>query len=129
MPFLGKEANVPAGMAVFAYQANVPIIFGFITRLGWSRHQLRIFDPIWPDRTKPKQDEWLRLTLEVFSRIETAIREQPEQWFWYNKRWILRSPGAGNRESEVGSQRLALKRACTASGSVVRDQGGDGVAW
>jgi KDO2-lipid IV(A) lauroyltransferase len=87
--FLGKDANVPAGMAVFAYQADVPIIFGTITRVGWSHHRLLTSDLVYPDRNKTKQEEWQRITQEIFSRIEAAIREQPEQWFWYNKRWIL----------------------------------------
>lgn len=87
--FLGQEANVPAGMAVFAYQSDVPIIFGIITRVGWSQHRLKITELVYPDRNRPKQEEWQRMTQEIFSRIEAAVREQPEQWFWYNKRWIL----------------------------------------
>lgn len=87
--FLGKEANVPAGMAVFAYQADVPIISGIVTRIGWSQHHIEMLDPITPDRTKNKQEEWQRMTQAVFANIEAAIRRQPEQWFWYNKRWIL----------------------------------------
>jgi KDO2-lipid IV(A) lauroyltransferase len=99
--FLGKVANVPAGMAVFAYQSDVPIIFGIVTRRGWSGHRIRVCEPIWPDRTQDKQAEWQRLTQEVFTRIEAAIREEPEQWFWYNKRWILDPLEA----EEVGGQK------------------------
>ena len=87
--FLGKEANVPAGMAVFAYQADVPIISGIVTRIGWSHHKIEIMGQIIPDRTRNKQEEWQRMTQAVFTNIESAIRRQPEQWFWYNKRWIL----------------------------------------
>ena len=98
--FLGKQANVPAGMAVFAHQSDVPIIFGIITRVGWSRHRLVISELVYPDRSKPKPAEWTRMTQAIFSRIEVAVREQPEQWFWYNKRWILEpleEPGTGVR--------------------------------
>jgi hypothetical protein len=29
------------------------------------------------------------MTQEVFTLIEREILDRPEQWFWYNKRWIL----------------------------------------
>ena len=104
--FLGKDANVPAGMAMFAYQADVPIIFGIITREGWSHHRFLTSELVYPDRNRPKLEEWQRMTQEIFSRIEAAIREQPEQWFWYNKRWILDpledpTTGAKHQAAEV----------------------------
>jgi len=29
------------------------------------------------------------MTQAIFDIIEAAIRTDPSQWFWYNKRWIL----------------------------------------
>ena len=43
--FLGGEANVPAGMALFARQAGVPIFPSVVTRVGWSKHAFRICPP------------------------------------------------------------------------------------
>lgn len=87
--FLGKEANVPAGTAMFARQANVPVFTVVPIRIGWMRHRIVVFDPIWPDQSLPKQDDWKRMTQTSFSQIENMLRQYPEQWFWYNKRWIL----------------------------------------
>jgi KDO2-lipid IV(A) lauroyltransferase len=87
--FLGTKANVPAGMALFARLANVPIVTGISSRVGWSRHKLYSYEPIVPDKSVSKQEDWARRTQEVFTNIEKFIREEPEQWFWYNKRWIL----------------------------------------
>jgi lauroyl/myristoyl acyltransferase len=28
-------------------------------------------------------------TMDLFDR---AIRQQPDQWFWYNRRWVLDPP-------------------------------------
>jgi lauroyl/myristoyl acyltransferase len=36
-----------------------------------------------------KDDDIRRMTVSVLKIIEDAIMEQPEQWFWYNKRWVL----------------------------------------
>lgn len=87
--FFGKTANIGPGMALFARHANVPIFPAIATREGWARHRLRLFDPIYPDCTADKGQELLRLTQRVFDIIENAIRESPDQWFWFNKRWIL----------------------------------------
>jgi lauroyl/myristoyl acyltransferase len=31
----------------------------------------------------------MRMTKAVMKTIDAAIRRNPEQWFWYNGRWIL----------------------------------------
>jgi lauroyl/myristoyl acyltransferase len=41
-----------------------------------------------PDATDRK-DEAVRLTKEAMSLIDAEIKKTPEQWFWFNKRWIL----------------------------------------
>jgi lauroyl/myristoyl acyltransferase len=87
--FLGKEANVPAGMALFARQAMVPIFPTVITRTGWTRHRLAVGPAVRPDPSREKHEDWQRMTQEVFDYCEKEILAQPEQWFWYNKRWIL----------------------------------------
>lgn len=87
--FLSGEANVPAGAALFARQAGVPIIPAIVTRIGWATHNIHFCPPIWPDESMGKQEDWQRMTQKVFDDIDTAIRNHPEQWFWFNKRWIL----------------------------------------
>ncbi len=87
--FLGKEANVGGGMGLFARQSNVAIIPTIATRVGLTRHSIVMLKPVQPDPAIDKREDWQRMTQEVLSAVEQAIRSQPEQWFWYNKRWIL----------------------------------------
>ena len=89
IPFLGGEANIARGMAAFAWQAKVPILPLVIRRKGWSRFKISAFPEITPDFTAPKDDEIRRITREVFEIFDREIRATPEQWFWYNKRWVL----------------------------------------
>ena len=42
-------------------------------------------DPDAPD----KKEEACRLTREAMALLDAAIQKTPEQWFWYNKRWLL----------------------------------------
>jgi KDO2-lipid IV(A) lauroyltransferase len=87
--FLGRDANVFPGMARFAREANVPIYTLIMTRLSWTRHHATIGPPIVPDPAADRDADVQRMTQEVFDRIDAAVRANPGQWFWYNRRWIL----------------------------------------
>jgi KDO2-lipid IV(A) lauroyltransferase len=87
--FLGKEANIGAGMALFARHAGVPIYPVIVTRIGWARHAARIYPPVHADPALDKQSDVRRMTQQVMDIITAAIHADPGQWFWYNKRWVL----------------------------------------
>ncbi|HEY8240422.1 MAG TPA: lysophospholipid acyltransferase family protein, partial [Kiritimatiellia bacterium] len=87
--FLGKEANVVAGMAVFARLGNVPVFPVVVTRIGWARHKWEFFDPVCPDPALDRDPDAQRMTQAVMDIYDRAIRAQPEQYFWFNKRWVL----------------------------------------
>ena len=89
VPFLGGAANLARGMASFAYAANVPVVPIIMRRRGWRGFSLTLHDPIWPDVSAPKAAELERITRAVAAIVDAAIHETPEQWFWYNRRWVL----------------------------------------
>jgi Kdo2-lipid IVA lauroyltransferase/acyltransferase len=87
--FLGGEANVGDGMARLARLANVPICPVIITRAGWGRHRMRVCPWVEPDPAAERDEDVRRMTQQVMTLIEEAIRAEPGQWFWFNRRWIL----------------------------------------
>jgi len=87
--FLGKTANIAGGLGFIAKQTGVPVFPCVITRKGWGRHQYRVFGPIWPDPGLDKQSDSLRITQAVFDVFDPCIRAEPDQWFWFNKRWVF----------------------------------------
>jgi KDO2-lipid IV(A) lauroyltransferase len=87
--FLGQTANIGPGIALFSRLAGVPIVPIINTRDGWTRIHSRAYPPIRPDPALDKEADALRITQAIFDIIESAIRNDPGQWFWYNKRWIL----------------------------------------
>ena len=87
--FLGHEADIPSGMARFAREAGVPIIPAAAIRTGWTRHRWESFEPIEPDPNLDEASDIRRMTQHVMNAFDRAIREHPEQYFWYNKRWVL----------------------------------------
>jgi Kdo2-lipid IVA lauroyltransferase/acyltransferase len=89
VPFLGGMANLGRGMATFAIAAKVPIVPAVFMRKGWTQHEFVYFEPLYPDPTLDRDTDVRRLTEAVIKTIDAAIRKNPEQWFWYNGRWIL----------------------------------------
>lgn len=88
-PFLGGNANLARGMAVFARAAEVPIIPTTIRRIGWKKFDITFFKPVYPDMSLEKQEDIVRMTHSVIAVLDKEIQANPEQWFWYNKRWVL----------------------------------------
>lgn len=89
LPFLGGTANFGRGMAMFAITAKVPIIPAIFRREGWVRHGFDRFPAILPDPLLDKEENARRMTTAVIAHVDAAIHRNPEQWFWYNKRWVL----------------------------------------
>jgi len=87
--FLGGKANLGAGAALFAQMAHCPIYPVALLRRGWTHHEYKVFDPIFPDPTLDKKDDWQRMMQQLVSIFDVEIRARPEQYFWFNKRWVL----------------------------------------
>lgn len=87
--FLGGTAHIGYGMAVFAKRANVPVFPCISKRVGLTHHRIDLMPPVMPDNSLDFTTDITRITNAVMQIIETEIRKAPEQWFWYNKRWIL----------------------------------------
>jgi KDO2-lipid IV(A) lauroyltransferase len=89
VPFLGATANVGRGMATFARKTGSPILVANVRRLSRSRHFLDVGDPLAPDPALDEESDIARLTAAVMAAVESQIRSDPGQWFWYNRRWVL----------------------------------------
>lgn len=87
--FLGKRANIGRGMAQFACAAGVPVLPVIIRRRGWRTLIFKPLPAVLPDPGLDRDANVRIMTQTVFDFIEPEIRKTPEQWFWYNRRWIL----------------------------------------
>ena len=89
VPFLGGTANLARGMALLAIQAGAPVVPLVMRRVAWRRFEIEFFPTLRPDPAADRDAEEMHITREVLARFDAAIRATPEQWFWYNKRWVL----------------------------------------
>ena len=87
--FLGGKATVSHAGAFFAVKCGSPLVVAMMRREG-GKH---VFDHIATLRPNPdaadKREEAARLTREAMALLSRGVMAHPEQWFWYNKRWIL----------------------------------------
>ena len=89
IPFLNGNANLGAGAAIFARQCDCTIQPIITHRIGWSQHTFILLHPITPDPTVEKEADQQRMMEELMAQFTNAIKANPEQYFWYNKRWVL----------------------------------------
>jgi KDO2-lipid IV(A) lauroyltransferase len=101
MDFLGGRAHVGKGPGMFAYHAGVPVFQCFVSREGWTGHRIAMDGTIFPDAGADKEGEIRRITEQVVRRIDEVIRRRPDQWFWFNRRWILDPRGAGREKAGI----------------------------
>lgn len=86
--FLNGRATIAPGAARFAQLAGCPIYPVIVRRIGWTRHEAVLLDPVIPDPAAGKEDEQ-RMMQDVMEALSKEILKTPEQYFWYNKRWVL----------------------------------------
>lgn len=93
LPFLGQDADLSRGVGVMSHLAGCPVVPAYATRAPDGRHQWHFEDSVMPDRKANRNEDSERILREVLPPIEAAIRSRPEQYFWFNKRWVLEPIG------------------------------------
>ncbi len=88
-PFFGIEAAYPTAVLRLALRYRLPICTTFIVRLAHGKHRIT-GEMLDYDRDDPNAiDQILRI---YSARLEKLIRQYPEQWVWWHRRW-RRRPG------------------------------------
>lgn len=88
VPFFDRPASTYQGPALLAYRLDVPIIVASCFRNPRTgRYRVAFHEPLRADRTRPIREEILRLTAEHTALLEREIRQAPEQYFWFHRRW------------------------------------------
>jgi KDO2-lipid IV(A) lauroyltransferase len=83
----GRPFPLPAGPAVLARTARVPMLPVFALREGRRRFRLVFRPPIEVARTADRGADLEAAMGSVAGEIEYAIRRAPEQWFVFRPLW------------------------------------------
>lgn len=93
VPFFGRPASTPRGIAVLARLAKAPVVPFFIRRLRPGFHEVRFHPPLDLVRTDDEDADTRENLTRVNRLLERVIAEYPEQWFWMHKRWKTKPRG------------------------------------
>ncbi len=96
--FFSRKAYTTFGLARLALATRTTIHSAFIFRDPERKfhHTLRIGLPLSMDPDAPREEEMERLTLCCNQELEKVIRQAPDQWLWFHRRWKTRPPGEPN---------------------------------
>ncbi|MEG6585067.1 lysophospholipid acyltransferase family protein [Dendrosporobacter sp. 1207_IL3150] len=85
--FLGKMAATPLGPSVFAKRFKSPIVPTFIVRNPSGGHKVLIRKPLYYENTGDENKDLYTITEKTTKVIEDIVKEYPDQWLWFQKRW------------------------------------------
>lgn len=84
VPFFGKPCGTVTGPSSINLKTGAPLIPVFCLRTGPNRFEMRINPPIEAvEGYEPVEG----MTRAINNALETAIRENPDQWLWFHDRW------------------------------------------
>ena len=84
--FFGKKAATAVGPAVFAQKFQAPVIsaFGARKKNGTHRYRFELLSRAPYERGAAEID---RLTQSYTAAFEKHVRQYPNQWAWFHRRW------------------------------------------
>jgi len=90
VPFFGHLAHTPLGPAALAVRTGVPVVMGFITWEGLTRHCVTVLPALRARADLPTADAVLELTARMTRVGEDEVRKRPDHWVWIHRRWQTR---------------------------------------
>lgn len=105
--FLGKMSSTPTGPAVFAKKFNAPIVPAFIVRKPEGGHKVILLEPFYYEDTGNEAEDTYKMTAKMSGIIEDIIRQYPDEWLWFQKRWNTEYvPETLTQERGVSTERM-----------------------
>ena len=90
--FLGKMSSTPTGPTIFAKKFKVPVVPIFIVRKPEGGHRIILQPPLYYQDTGRESDDIYNFTVKITNIIEATIRQYPDEWLWFQKRWNTSAP-------------------------------------
>lgn len=88
--FFELAASTPTGPAFFAKRFNAPVVPVFIVRKPAGGHRILVQPPLRHRERFGESQDLLALTQEMTAVVERMIRDYPDEWLWFQKRWATR---------------------------------------
>jgi len=93
--FFGKKAATSRSLALLSYSTGAPVLPLIPYPTNKGTYQAVLFPEIKLGKTDDKNADIFRWTEEYQKVLEKIIRERPEPWMWFHRRWKTRPPEEG----------------------------------
>ena len=94
MDFMGEMASTHVGAAYFARKFKSPIIIGFITRRPEGGHKITFHKSFhFEANTGDADQDIYDVTEKINGYIINQIKENPDEWLWFKRRWDTQYQG------------------------------------
>ena len=90
--FFGKKALTTPGAAILARRYHCPVVPGFCIRDKDGTLTLVLKPALSLVTSDDSQKDILVNTQLMSDAIEAAVKEYPDQWLWFHKRWKVNYP-------------------------------------
>ncbi|MEI6557908.1 MAG: lauroyl acyltransferase [Rhodospirillaceae bacterium] len=87
VPFFGRPAMTAPSLAQLALKYRCPVLVARAERLGGARFRVTITPPEYVPDTGNREADIVAYMTRINARLESWIRERPEQWLWLHNRW------------------------------------------
>lgn len=91
--FFGREVTWIDTAARLAKQFDAALVPAYITTGDFKRYTITFNDPVFPDPDLEREADVARLAQIEASALEAAILKNPEEYFWFHKRFKHDYPG------------------------------------
>ena len=90
VPFLGQPSSAVVGPATFAKKFGAPVVPIFASRKPEGGHIVHILPPLHYKHSGDDDVDMYMLTEECVRVTEDFIREHPDEWIWFQHRWMTK---------------------------------------
>jgi KDO2-lipid IV(A) lauroyltransferase len=88
VPFLNRTASTPIGAAVLHLRSGAPLVFIYTVRTGLFRYHCHFREIHAEIESNDLTERNIAAVTAAFTaELEKAIRQYPEQYLWFHKRW------------------------------------------
>ena len=87
VPFFGSKASIPKGAAYFHYKTKCPIVIGFCILKEDFSYEFKLRSIEIKEDFDTTEDLFFSIHETYSFLLEKEIRKNPEQYFWFHKKW------------------------------------------
>jgi len=91
VPFFGMDVSVPKGAAIFHLKTNSPILVGFCILSPDFTYHLSFKELDVEGLSGNKNEAIVEINRRYSKLLEEEIRENPQQYFWFHRKWAKKN--------------------------------------